>query len=139
VSDAWDSLILRHQLTFAEATRIRDEVGTGRAFAEPHMRAAAAEWAQHRLDTEGIAHIWASRRGRILLVVWVIFVAGGFVWRLGTHLASRSPAGLGLALGSLALNLCVWWIGRRRLRATITRNQGPLDGGDDARPDDTRR
>jgi hypothetical protein len=50
VTDAWDSLILRLGLTFAQAVRIRDEVGTGRSFVEPHMRAAAADWTRHRLS-----------------------------------------------------------------------------------------
>jgi hypothetical protein len=84
VTDAWDSLIRRHGLTFAEAVRLRDEVDSGHVFGEPHLSAAAVEWARHRLDTEGIAQLWATRWRRAVLIVALLTFVGAMVWRLST-------------------------------------------------------
>ena len=76
MADAWSELIARYGLTFAEAVRIRDEVDTGRAFAEPHLRAAAVDWARHRLETEGITQLWATTWRRVVLAVWLVVLVG---------------------------------------------------------------
>lgn len=133
MADAWDELIARHGLTSGETVRIRDEVGTGRAFAEPHMRAAAAEWARHRLEAEGLGQLWATRWRPALLVVWLVAFVGAFLWRLSTHRVGRAVDGLWAGLGIIALNLLAWWNRRRLLRETIRRNEGPVDGGEHTR------
>lgn len=123
MADAWDELIARHGLTYAEAVRIRDEVGSGRSFAEPHLRAAAADWARHRLEAEGPAQLWATRWRRIFLEVWLLAFAGQVVWRLSTHQIGRAVAGLLGWLGIIALSGLAVFNRRRLLRATITRNE----------------
>jgi hypothetical protein len=125
VADAWDELIARHRLTFGEAVRIRDEVGAGRAFAEPHLRAAAADWARHLLEREGFAHLWASRWRRIVLVVSLVVLLAEIVRGLLDVHAGAHPSALRLwTLAFLtAANLLARWNRRRLLRATVTHNE----------------
>lgn len=127
MADAWDELIARHGLTFAEAVRVRDDVGTGRAFPEPHVRAAAAEWARHRLEAEGFAQLWATRSRRIFLVISLAAFGAQIGWRLSTHSLGRAVAGLCAGLGIIAMSLLDVWNRRRLLQATITCNAGPTE------------
>lgn len=132
MTDAWDDLIARHRLTFGEAVRIRDEVGAGREFAEPHLRAAAAEWARHRLEREGFAHLWASRWRRIVLLVSLVVVLAEIVCGLLDSHAGAHPSGLRFWVLAflIAINVLATWNRRRLLRETIRRNEGPADGAD---------
>lgn len=109
MSDEWDEVIRRHGLTFAEAVRIREEVGAGRVFAEPHLRAAAVDWAQQLLAREGIAQLWASRWRRAVLVAALVSFVGELGWRLSTGQAHRAFVGLWVGLALLVLNLLSSW------------------------------
>ena len=107
--------------------------GDGRAFAEPHLRAAAADWARRRLETEGIAQLWATGWRRVVLVVWPVVFVGELLWRLSTGSVGRAFTGLLVGLGIIAVSWLALWNRRRLLRATISRNEGPPTGGDHLR------
>lgn len=128
MGDAWDEVIRRHGLTPAEAVRIREEVGTGRAFGEPQLRAAAVDWAQQLLAREGFPQLWASWGRRVVLVAGLATFLGELGWRLSTGPDHRAFAGLWVALGLLVIHLVRSWNRRRLLRETISRNQGPPGG-----------
>lgn len=138
MTDAWDSLIARHGLTFGEAMRIRDEVGTGRAFAEPRMRAAAADWARHLLEREGLAHLWGSRWRRVVLAVSLVILLAEVVRGVLELQAGdwSSGAGLWVLAAILAAHLLSVWNRRRLLRETIRRNEAPPERADSLRGSD---
>ena len=120
--DPWGDVVRRHRLSQSDAPRVAHAVPRGVALDQPHLRAAAVDWAERLLEQETVR--WpTSRKGRILAGVAVLWFVGVVALVLQRLLTGR-PEDVNWVTVVIAVGFGIWSVRRRRmLRRPIQLNQ----------------
>lgn len=121
-ADPWRDLVQRHRLSPVDAPRVAHAVPRGLELAEPHLRAAAVDWAERLIEQETVR--WPrSAKGRMLAglaVLWACGVVGLLLHRLLTG----RPEDVNWVTVAIAVGWGIWSVHRRRaLRRAIEANR----------------
>ena len=125
--DPWGDVVRTHRLSPSEAPRVAHAVPRGVALDQPHLRAAAVDWAERLMEQETVR--WpTTRRGRLLAGLAVLWFLG-VVTLLVQRLVTGHPEDVNWMTVAIAVGFGVWAVRRRRaLRRAVVVNSGPPAG-----------